>query len=393
MALMHIPLERIEQNHLQALIDAQAAESRNIEYKRETYGGNDAARAEYLADVSSFANTLGGDLIIGMAASAGVPKAFAPFSGNADAELLRLEQMARDGLEPRIANLGIRAVAIPGGATIVVRVPRSYSLPHRIIFQRKNRFWARSSAGKFEPTVEELRAMFTQAPTLVERIRNFRQERIQAIRGGNAPVQLFDPVQLILHVVPFSHFEFGARLSIADIEGDRDAFQPLLGLTADWRVNFDGFLTLTRRHQDAERYRAYVQIFRTGAVEAVDSSILRSDDGIDIRKIDATIVRYARAYSAGLHQYGIDPPLAVMASLINIKGYNLITNADNIFGIEKQAADRGDLHLAPVLLEEVPSTEPQCGRALQPLLDQLWNAAGVSSAKSFNEAGEYVLLR
>jgi hypothetical protein len=62
MALIHIPFDRIEQSHLQALIEAKAAESRYVDYKSATYGNNDGARAEFLADISSFANALGGDL-------------------------------------------------------------------------------------------------------------------------------------------------------------------------------------------------------------------------------------------------------------------------------------------------------------------------------------------
>ena len=38
MALMHLPSEQIQQHHLQSLIDAKAAETLTIEYKRETYG-------------------------------------------------------------------------------------------------------------------------------------------------------------------------------------------------------------------------------------------------------------------------------------------------------------------------------------------------------------------
>ena len=75
---MHIPLERIDQSQLQALVSGKAEEALTIEYKPETYGGSDTARAEFLADVSSFANTRGGDLIIGIDAPKGVPKGLTP---------------------------------------------------------------------------------------------------------------------------------------------------------------------------------------------------------------------------------------------------------------------------------------------------------------------------
>lgn len=175
MALTHVALNTINEGHLSGLITAKAAESLHIEYKRATYGGNDDARREFLADISSFANSLGGDLVIGMAASKGVPTDFCPFVGDADAEALRLEQMARDGLSPRIANLRIVAVPLSrGGCVIVLRIPEGYNPPHRVIFKNSGRFWARSSAGKFEPNIEELRRIFVEFPLIGDRVRSFR---------------------------------------------------------------------------------------------------------------------------------------------------------------------------------------------------------------------------
>src|SRR5579871_5107315 len=108
MALLHLPLSAIDETQLSRLIQAQAAEARDIEYKRETYGNADADHAEWLADASSFANTAGGDLLIGISAKKGIPQAVSPLTGNADDEILRLEQLARSGLQPRISNLEIR---------------------------------------------------------------------------------------------------------------------------------------------------------------------------------------------------------------------------------------------------------------------------------------------
>jgi Putative DNA-binding domain len=202
MALTNISLADIAEGHLQRLIAAQAAESLHVEYKRETYGTNDDQRREFLADVSSFANAAGGDLVIGMTAADGTPTGIHPFTGNGEAERLRLEHMARDGLNPRIPNLQTRAVPLSqGGFVLLVRVPKSYHSPHRIIFKNSGRFWARSSAGKYEPNVEELRRIFTEAPLLAERARAFRIERTARIAARETPVSLKDGGTLVLHVI------------------------------------------------------------------------------------------------------------------------------------------------------------------------------------------------
>src|SRR6516164_11821395 len=84
-------------------------------------------------------------------------------------------------LQPRISNLIMRAVPSPeSGYVIVVRIPRSYNQPHRVIHSNSNRFWARSPASpkRYEPNVEELRRIFNEAPLTAERIRAFRTDRI-----------------------------------------------------------------------------------------------------------------------------------------------------------------------------------------------------------------------
>ncbi len=213
LALLHIPFEAINEEHLQRLIDTQASETLYIDYKQHTYGTNDDARAEFLADVSSFANTAGGDVVIGVAENNGVPVSFSPLTGDPDAEQRRLESMALAGLEPRIPALQTKSVRLAqGGYVLLVRVPRSHNPPHRIIFKGKNCFRARSSVRKYEPNVEELRRMFDAGPQLSERIRKLRMERISAILAGETPVPrrpvaMEHRCQLALHVVPFSAFD------------------------------------------------------------------------------------------------------------------------------------------------------------------------------------------
>jgi predicted HTH transcriptional regulator len=115
MALLHVPLSQVNEQQLQRLIDGKVAEARSIEYKRDTYGDSEADRAEYLADVSSFANTAGGDLIIGMAAAAGVPTALTPLKIDLDGEVLRLDNMVRSSLQPRIAHIDFKPVPVASG--------------------------------------------------------------------------------------------------------------------------------------------------------------------------------------------------------------------------------------------------------------------------------------
>jgi hypothetical protein len=387
MALINIPLDEITEDHLRRLIATQAAESLHVEYKRETYGANDDQRREFLADVSSFANAAGGDLIIGMTAAKGIPTGVHPFTGDGEAERLRLEQIARDGLHPRILNLHTRAVLLAGGGfVVVVRVPKSYHPPHRIIFKNSARFWARSSAGKYEPNVEELRRIFTEAPLLAERARAFRIERTARIGARETPVGLLDGGNLVLHVVPFAAFDFGQSLSLDEVSTHPNEFAPIGGSTRDYQITFDGFLTASNAEGLSKPQRAYVQVFRSGAVEAVTSSLSRGKDSnfLILPYIQSWIITYARKYAASLQMFGAEPPFAIMASLVDVRGKRLLQDfLENAYpeDFPSMVLSRDQYHFVESIFENVPQDDKDAGKQLKATLDHLANAAGLPSSR------------
>src|SRR5436305_13591780 len=122
MALFSKPLATILPHDLQALVDDSVAESRDIEFKT-VVGKTDADRREFLADVSSFANATGGDLLVGVKTKDGIAESFAQIAATAaDGEILRLENMVRDGLDPRIPGLETRPIPSPTGSGVVLVV-------------------------------------------------------------------------------------------------------------------------------------------------------------------------------------------------------------------------------------------------------------------------------
>lgn len=234
--------------------------------------------------------------------------------------------------------------------------------------------------------------MFSFAPQLAERMRDFRLERIARIAAGDAPVSLLDDCCLVLHVIPFSHFDLRPMLSLTDAANPQ--YFPPLGMRSanDWRINFDGFLSLSNEDARATGQRAYVQVFRSGAVEAVASSIARSDRNIDILTLTGYLVKYTMLYTTDLRACGAAPPFAVLASVIGVKGRGILTGVDTIRGMDGEYSDRDQLHLSEVILETVPTQQKECATLLRPVLDQLANAAGTPSSPSFNHNGIYVLL-
>ncbi|MBT9471812.1 MAG: ATP-binding protein [Pseudomonadota bacterium] len=399
MALLHIRFEDIDESHLRRLLVAGIAESRDIEYKRQPYTNSDNDKAECLADISSFANTAGGDILVGIDAKDGIPLKLVPLTGSADADILWVEDLARSCLQPRV-NLRCRAIALNGGGHILlIRVPRSYDPPHRMIRKGKgeNRFYARHSAGKYEPNVDELRALFTLAPTLTERVRNFRIDRIAKIAAGAAPTKLQAPDAIVLHVIPLSAFGLGAAIPLGQLDEQPHAFPPLGSRSPAHRlINFDGALNLSNADGPAKAQRAYVQIFRNGIVEAVyagfaNRQAMHGNPMMKVPIIEGTLLTNGLRYLKSLVTLGVEPPFAIVVSLVNVKDLTIgyahggWPDADDIV-----ALDRDQLHFGEVVVESVPQNNQELAAQIRPIFEQLANAAGLANSPSFDGLAGYL---
>ena len=113
---------------IESLIANGVRESRDIEYKLKLPGNSDDEKKEFLADVSSFANAIGGDILYGISESDGVPVSIEGLNDfDEDKERLRLEAIIRNGIEPRIQGLELCVFRTTpdNKAVLLIRVPRS----------------------------------------------------------------------------------------------------------------------------------------------------------------------------------------------------------------------------------------------------------------------------
>src|SRR5205807_8154296 len=132
-----------------------------IDYKVSLSCRVDRDNKEFLADVISFANAAGGDLIFGMDEQNGVASQLVGLHvSSVDGEILRLEQLMRDGLDPRIPNLKLQPVNVSSGIALIIRIARSWIPPHRVKYGGTSRFYSRNSAGKYELETSEMRPLF-----------------------------------------------------------------------------------------------------------------------------------------------------------------------------------------------------------------------------------------
>ena len=267
----------IDGETIRSLIESGATESVHLEFKKETYGRADNDKKEFLKDVSSFSNCLGGHLVIGVEEKGGAACALHALTGpDVDKELLRFEGIARTGIEPPIVGLRMKRVPVSGGEVIIMHVPRSHNPPHRVIFRNSNRYYSRSSASVYELPMEELRGLFGEQRTIEEQARTFLEERFLRIQAGDAAMPI--PVEkgvTVIQLVPLPDLGAKRRIDIATMIDHRSNFWPVRASSVSHRSNLDGLNV----YSGGGNCHAYTQVFRNGSLEAASTDLIGESDG------------------------------------------------------------------------------------------------------------------
>lgn len=313
MSIERADFDAVSERDLQELVDGQVPEGLRIEYKAGTYGNADSEKREFLKDLSVLANSQGGHLVLGIEETSGVATTIVGIGEtDVDAELLRLEQVARSGLEPRIPGLRIRPIQLENGKQVLVlRVPRSWDPPHRVVAQGSNRFYLRHSAGVHEPSKEELRTLFTKSASALDQARNFRSERIEAIRAGVGNRPLAGGGRFFLHIVPVASFSGMVSLDIKQAHAQHRVFQPIGSSGMSPRFNYHGFIN----ERGGDENHGYTQIFRNGVLEAAKADLVREHEGrrlIAGLLLERSLFEVFSPYIMGLRDIGVPPPLIIM---------------------------------------------------------------------------------
>jgi hypothetical protein len=383
MSLDNKPLEFIQESDLQELVDNKVREWKTIEYKETLPGTSDSQRTEFLADVSSFANASGGHLIYGIKGRDGMP--VDPIQGlpisDIDATILRLESMIRDGIRPRISGIASKDIPLANGAVVIIlRIPRSWSLPHQVTFQQHFRFYSRGSNGKYRLDVDELRSVFLRSEATAERVRNFRIERLGNIIAGETSVKVHDGAKVVLHLVPLESFDLAKRFNI---DLDLGKLSPIYGVISGHRHNFDGYLTYD---WDKGVANSYLQIFRNGIIEAVCASLLRNrgeERYIAGITYEEELLKAISRFLSIQQQLGAEPPMLIMLSFLGVKGYIMATRRalawDTALPIDR------DTLLIPEIMIEDFGVDPT--DTMRPLFDAVWNACGWPRSMNYNDEG------
>lgn len=407
--------EFLTKDDLDSLKENRVMESKTIEYKQKLPGGSDEDRRKFLEDVSSFANTSGGHIIYGIKDEEGEPKEICGLGRiDADSDISRLDSMIRNGIDPRISSIKINRVISEDDRSftaIVMHIPKSWVAPHMVIYKNYSRFFARNSNGKYQLDVSEIRQAFLLSETVVEKIRNFRVDRITQVESGDALITEHEFGKVILDIIPLLAFESGFELDLSGYYREVNNLRLLdYGSGTSKRYNFDGYIRYVFKKLEEEekeeekeygidKIHGFLQVFRNGIIELVDGVYLHpsgpqqkkewgTDRIIPIDHFEGKIIELVFDYVSFIKNAGIGPPIVICLSLLSMGGY--IIPVDR--GIAPMPIDRNNLIIPEMIIDdyEICKSEEEMAKVMKPIFDTIWQACGHSGSRNYDEEDNYI---
>ena len=380
-------LDKIDISDLKQLQSNAVSEGKTIEYKKLLPTNSYADRKEFLADISSFSNASGGDLIFGILEENGSPKSIDGLEiENVDEEIRKYENIIRDGIEPRII-FATRAVNVSGKKNIFIfRVNKSWVGPHRVIYEGHDKFYSRNSAGKYALDTNELKSAFNLSQTLTEQINKFKTERITQLISDNLPLPFYDGGKIVLHLIPLESFSPNYRIDLNPIINEPAKLKSIYASGWSYRINLESVLSYSGGRND--KSHSYIQLYRNGIIEAVEGLMLsaeREKKYIPSVAYEIELIKSLREFLNLTKELGINMPIVIFLTLIGVNGYEMAVDRMRFWG-DYYKIDKDILQLPETLIESY-NTEPK--DILRPMFDLVWNACGFKRSYNFDEAGNW----
>lgn len=374
---MMFNMKNIKKADLQALIDNQVFENRELEYKDYSFVGGklpDKQRDKFMKEIAAFANTNGGTIIIGMKEDENrLPTELSGAGmglGDFDGWLSSLKQMVLSRIRPHLHGIECVPVELEdNNIAIVISIPKSYARPHSFWDGNKDEFFMRHVNGIMYMDIDDLRKEFLYTNGLQDKIREFKRERISLILANECVGDLGNLAKLVIHIIPEWSFELGNIVDLKQLYMN-SSVHPLSGNSWNYRYNADGYCIFGTSNL-LHNISTYTQFFHNGIIEATEIRCISGYEDKEVynwNTLQGQLMRVITDYGSHLEMLNVPKPWHISASLLNAKGYVTSTGWDMSAPIERDIVNS---------LEGICTEECTIQDAIKVVFNSLSNAFGI----------------
>jgi hypothetical protein len=211
------------------------------------------------------------------------------------------------------------------------------------------------------------------------RFRAFRDRRVATVLAHEAPVVLEGGGRIILHVAPAALDDNEILIDPRECQrfAERQRLLPLRASLQDYsdHFNIDGLVITAMQIKD--RFTGYLQMFRTGALETVDTTIIQAGSNeVRTRLIEQRLIERLPSYFQYLQALNVPPPYIVGLTIGGARGQQHAEQLD-VDRLAKRIPkfDR-DIITVPEIVVDGEQLRLDITTVLEPIFHAVWQAGG-----------------
>lgn len=384
-------INEIRIDDLHALVVNKISEGSTIEFKVNLNISSDNDKKEFLADISSFANTNGGDIIFGIKAIEGKAVEVPGFNCmSIDRIFLQVESLIRDGLNPRIDGIDYLPIdLVKDYLVLLIRIPRSHVAPHQVTLKGHDKYYARGIAGKYQMDREQLKNAFLKNDVIIDKIDKYVQNRIIDITSDVMPIKFEKTAKVSIHLIPEQSLTDNFIFDVTKITQIRE----INGGSTTPSYDIHGWLTHSKAPGPGSNN--YLRVFRNGIIEAVNGELFYPYQGhlrIPIAKgynYELFVVEAIQSYLRFYRESKIRLPIHLFISYIGMTGYYIASEVLRYpFGLK--TLNQHNINLQRMVIQSYDQDVPSL---LKSSFNVIWNACSFEGSINYDENGLWKPLR
>ena len=373
-------IENLSEKEIDEIIIGKE-EGKFLEFKSELKIETTEEKREFLADVSSFSNANGGDLILGVNENNGIATSINGISiENTDKFKQRIENLTRDCISPNIPPIKFQIIKLNSGKYLVaISITESFNKPHSITLNKSLRVYSRNSSGKYPLDIFDIKDIILGSADVLKKINDFRNSRVFSIVNQDLPIKFEngESAKYIIHIIPQQAF---IQKLNADLNGIRTWTSLIMPLNADYcqqRLNFEGIYSYTSG-SNFSVVTKYFQFFRNGIIESVNGNFTSKqyniEKGVWGNLISEGAISLVKQAITIYQKLDISPPIYILISLMDIKDHCFILDPSRFPWAGNRYFEQNELICPEVVINDF---NVDLKNEFKFIFDMIWNAVGL----------------
>ncbi|WP_066925989.1 AlbA family DNA-binding domain-containing protein [Murdochiella massiliensis] len=321
-------------NFIEQILENQERESERLEFKDYRFEQgkfNSLGQKEsdkFLKEICAFANTYGGTIVLGIGEDENHNPDKLVDTGVTPELFEEWEKALRNKIATQTIPVlyGIKAehMIVQEKNCILITVPRSVLKPHAFNSGSRDEIYMRNGNTSSPMRYNDLKHSFLELDHIMQKIQEYRDERLSFLLNGNLDEALIQRPFLLLHILPEQSLDMSTTIELSHILNNR-AFHPICSQHYSlYSYNSDG-LIMVKLGSGQSGLSSYIQVSLNGFLESLTLRLWDDEEHYLPRwdDVEDTVVKDIYTLCRELNVLGLGDVYHIGMSLVNAKGKSL----------------------------------------------------------------------